>query len=70
MRTKKVWKVPVTWEVYGVVEVDAETKEEAIKIVMNDEDDVPLPTESYYIDGSFRVSTDDLEELKAMVEEA
>ena len=64
---KKTWKVPVTWEVYSTVEVEAETIEEALAIVIKDEDDMPLPTENYYVDGSFRPTTEDLDEMKTMM---
>jgi hypothetical protein len=66
---KKTFKVPVVWEVYGKVEVEAETKEEAIEIVEKDEGGlIPLPTESYYVDGSFSLSSDDIDEMVDMVE--
>jgi hypothetical protein len=61
-----VYKIPVTWECCGVVEVDAPTVEEAIQKVIHDHDDIPLP-EGHYVDGSFSPSTTDIEELKAMV---
>src|SRR5690554_438011 len=65
---KKIFEVPVSWEVYGVIKVEANSKEEAIKIAESNLDDFSLPTESFYVDDSFDLSSDSLEELKAMTE--
>lgn len=53
------WKIPVTWEMYGTVSVEAESAEEALKIFREIEDGsddggFALP-EGYYVDGSFDV---------------
>lgn len=48
----KMWKVPVTWEMYGVVEVEADTLEEAVELAVEVE---PLPDDAEYIDGSCKV---------------
>jgi hypothetical protein len=50
----KTFKIPVTWEVYGVVEIEAETLDEAIAIFDDTEDQVALPTDWDYVDASFR----------------
>lgn len=66
---KKTWKIPVTWECYGVVEVEGETIEDAIEEFNRVEDETEgfaLP-EGEYVDGSFRLSEDDPEELKALI---
>ena len=56
----KKWKIPVTWEVCGYVYVDADTLVEAMETARDDEGVIPLPTESDYVDGSWRLSeTDD-----------
>lgn len=52
---KKMWKIPVTWEMYGTVWYEADTIDEAIEKALND--DGPLP-EGEYVDGSFTVSED------------
>jgi hypothetical protein len=53
--------IPVTWEVNGVVEVEAASVEEAL---MNfDPTAHDLPPESY-VDGSFRLCTSDPEEVE------
>ena len=52
----KKWKIPVTWEVCGYVYVDADTLIEAMETARDDEGVIPLPTESDYVDGSWRLS--------------
>lgn len=52
----KRWKIPVTWEVCGYVYVDADTLVEAMETARDDEGVIPLPTESDYVDGSWRLS--------------
>ena len=54
----KTWKIPVTWEVCGIVEVKADTLEEAMETV-RDDDSIELPKDNDYVDGSFCLSTDD-----------
>jgi len=66
---KKTWKVPVTWEVCGEVDIEANSLEEAVEIFKEKMDEVPLPSESYYVDGSFRLTSENLEELRSMVKE-
>lgn len=63
------YKIPVTWEVYGTVEVEASSKEEALKKFENEIEDFKLPQESYYVDGSFRPSNDNTTELLDSIEE-
>jgi len=50
----KTWKIPVTWEVYGTVKIEANSLNEAIKIFDETEDEISLPLDSEYIDGSFK----------------
>lgn len=66
---KKTWKIPVTWEVCGEVDIEANSLEEAVEIFKEKMDEVPLPSESYYVDGSFRLTSENLEELRSMVKE-
>ena len=60
----KEWTIPVTWEVCGKVKVEANTLAEALQYVKEDPDDMPLPTESDYVDGSFAPSMDEIEEIR------
>lgn len=53
------FKIPVTWEVYGMVEIEADTIHEAINIARDDDGVIPLPTDSDYVDGSWRVTEED-----------
>jgi hypothetical protein len=48
-----IYKIPVRWESWGVIEVEAPTLEEAIEIFDSNVDTYNLPSESEYIDGSF-----------------
>lgn len=48
---KKVYRAEVSWTVSAVMEVEAESMEEALAII----DDAALPTESEYCDDSFSV---------------
>lgn len=58
---KKKIKLPVTWEVCGIVEVEAKSIEEAIEIFKRDVDHIPLPENCEYVDGSFWLTDDDPE---------
>lgn len=60
----KIWTIPVTWEVYSTVEVEAFTLAEAYRYVEEDSDDLPLPTDADYVDDSFHPSLDDIEEIR------
>lgn len=55
----KRFKIPVSWEVYATVKIEANTLEEAIAIFDKTEDDIPLPDDWYYIDGSFKRETEE-----------
>ena len=47
----KTYRVPVVWQMYGYVQVEAESMSEAIHEAMN----APLPIDGDYIEGSFEV---------------
>lgn len=49
----KTYKISCTWEVFGEVEIDANSLEEACHKAESD-NDIPLP-EANYVDGSFRI---------------
>ena len=61
---EKEWKLPVTWEVCGFVKIKAKTLEEAIEIFNETSDDIPLPEDSSYVDGSFALSSNDPEYIQ------
>ena len=52
-KNMKTWKIPVTWEMCGIVEVEANTLEEAMELALDN--DVELP-EGDYVDDSFDLS--------------
>lgn len=56
-------RLPVTWEVSGFVDVEADSIEDAIKIFNRDSDYIKLPRDSEYVDASFRLSTEDPDEI-------
>lgn len=58
------YTIPVTWEVYATVEVEATSLEEAVEIFKDTKDDIPLPVDSEYVDDSFQLSGKDIEFLK------
>ena len=47
------FKVSCDWEVYGTAYIEADNLKQAIEKAK--EDDFPLPTDTQYIDGSFKV---------------
>lgn len=61
-------KVAVTWEMCGYVDIDAETMEKAMEKFNEDSDYIKLPTNGEYVDGSFQLSSEDVEEMEAMAE--
>lgn len=58
---KKTYRVPVVYEMYGAVDVEAESAEEAYDKVKAHPEDFALPDESFYVDDSFKVADDDRE---------
>lgn len=58
------FKIPVTWEVCGVVEVESETLEDAVRYFEENSDNIPLPSDSEYVDGSFGLSCNDIDFIK------
>ena len=57
----KYYEIPCAWEVYGTVEVVADSLSEAIEKV--EADAFPLPINFAYVDGSFEVDRDVVEEM-------
>jgi len=58
----KKYKLPVTWEAYGILEIEAEDDMDFLVKLHNyriNNDELPLPTESEYVDGSFQINDDD-----------
>ena len=57
----KYYEIPCSWEVYGTLEVEADSLEEAIELA--ERDDSPMPDDSDYVDGTFQVDRDIAEEI-------
>lgn len=62
--TNKKYKVAVTWEMCGYVEVEAKNLQDAMDKVMENPDDYPLPNKAEYVDGSFWIATEDIDEME------
>lgn len=56
--------IPVSWEVYSTVTVEAATLEEAKTKFDEQIDDIPLCVETEYIEGSYRCTAETLDELE------
>lgn len=56
----KTFTIPCSWEVYGYLEIDAETLQEALDLA--EDDSTGLPRASNYVDGSFKVDAEVAEE--------
>lgn len=59
-----LWKIPVTWEMYGCVRIEAETLEEAMSIVEDPDGRIPLPDDGAYVDGSWTLSSTEPEDVR------
>ena len=57
-------KLPVTWEVCGIVEIEANSIEEAVNYFNENSDYINMPKNSEYVDGSFRLSESDPDFIK------
>lgn len=60
----KTWTIPVVWQQWGTVTVEANTLAEAMKIASDDDGLIPLPDDSYYVDGSWELSNSDENDLR------
>lgn len=55
---KKTYKIPVSWELGGIIEVEADSLKEALKEFDDNMEEYDLPFGDY-IDGSFERDEDD-----------
>jgi hypothetical protein len=58
------FKLPVSWEMCGEVEVEAESLEAALEEFQPQAHDVP--DNGSYVHGSFQLTSNDIEDVKAM----
>ena len=61
----KRYKIPVYWEVFGYVSIEANSLEEAIQKYDEEEEYFDLPDKQYYVDGSFN-REEDIEMIKTL----
>ena len=59
--TLRWYKIPCSWEVYGTIEVAANSLDAAIEKV--EDEGFPLPSRSSYVEGSFEVDRAIAEEI-------
>lgn len=55
----KTWKILVAWTMMGVINVSAETLDEAIEIAKDDAGVIPIPDNGTFLDGSWEVDCSD-----------
>lgn len=58
-----IWTVPVTWEMYACIQIEADSLEAAMEIAEDREGKIPLPTNGEYVDGSWALSCTEPEEV-------
>lgn len=59
-----IWDIPVSWEMYGIISVESETLEQAMKVAQDEDGNIPLPANAHYVDGSWRLSSDEEEYVR------
>lgn len=59
-----LWNIPVTWEMYGCVRIEAETLEEAMAIAEDPDGMIPLPDDGAYVDSSWTLSSTEPEDVR------
>lgn len=60
----KSWKIPVTWEMCGIVTVEANRLEEAMEKVRR-AGNISLPQDGIYVDGTLDLSMNEDEEIRS-----
>ena len=61
-------KLAVTWQMCGYIDIPGNTLEESMENFNNNSNHYRLPG-GEYVDGSFELTTQDVEEMEAMVGE-
>jgi len=59
----QTYAIPVYWEVKGLIEIEATSKEEALSLARANLDSFPLPKNAEYMEDSFELDDLDDEEL-------
>jgi len=58
MNSKKIYKIPVSWEMFGYVEVNADSLEKAIEIAESESSALP---NGNYLENSFKIDIEGIE---------
>ena len=58
-KKKQKYVIPVSYEMAGSITIEATSIDEAISIAENHTDELPLPDDAEYIDGSYTVGTEE-----------
>lgn len=60
-KLKNMVKLPVEWACCGFVDIEADSIEEAMAIFNKTNDNIELPSDFEYVDGSFQIGSDDID---------
>ena len=60
-------RLAVTYQMAGYIDVPGNTIEKAMEEFNNNSDYYKLPTDAEYVDGSYELTTQDVEEMEAIV---
>lgn len=60
----KAYKIPVEYKVWGLVEVEAESMQEALEYAKENVSMLELPDEPEYIEDSYEIVAETIEDLK------
>ena len=60
----QIFKIPIEWAVYGTIEIEAESPEDAIRKFNNEKNDIPTPRDMWYIEDSFKLAFDEADALE------
>lgn len=53
---KKKYMIPVTFEMCGMIAIEADSAEEAIELAEEHMDELPIPKYKEYVDGSYGIT--------------
>lgn len=60
----KTWKIPVSWTMMSVIDIEANTLAEAIEIARDDDEEIPIPDDGTYVSDSWEVDDFDLDFIR------
>ena len=65
----KTWTIPVVWQMFGTVKIEADTLKEAMDIATDKDSVIPLPDISDYVDDSWELAYKDEDEIRDLFNE-